>query len=109
MAQICEQCGKKIGIFSDSYISIGNYRVLCYGCAEPIKSDLKLLYSTRTLIEFNECKKRILENSTGKFDEKVLVYIKKYIDEFNPDKDNKFEKREHESSQDTDYAVDFVY
>lgn len=96
MAQICEQCGKKIGVFSNDYISIGNYRVLCYDCTKPIRSDLSLLYSTRTLIEFNECRKRILENSMGNFNEEVLAHLVEYIDEFKPNKNEELKQIELE-------------
>ena len=59
MAQVCEQCGKKIGVFSNSYLSIGDDCVLCYGCVERIKSDFISLYRVNNLEEFNAIKKRI--------------------------------------------------
>ena len=85
MAQLCAQCGKKIGVFSNSYISIGEEDVLCYGCAEPIKTDLISLYTTKEISSFKQKKKRILDNSAGIFKEKVFNDIKRIVDMRDPD------------------------
>ena len=79
MAQICVQCGKKIGVFSNSYLSIGDDYVLCYGCLEPIKSDFISLYRVDNFDEFNAIKKRILEYSIKNYNKKVNGEIQKHL------------------------------
>lgn len=73
------QCGKKIGVFSNSYISIGDDKVLCYGCAEPIISDIIALYSMDSIETFNLTKKKIIEYSIKSYNEKVNEQITEYI------------------------------
>ena len=98
MAQICEQCGKKIGVFSNDYISIGDEHILCYGCAEPIKTDLISLYNVKTIEEFNVLKAKIIENSTNNYNETVITDIKKYIDKYQQKITNKSNEKEMEES-----------
>jgi len=82
MAQVCAQCGKKIGVFSNSYLSIADDYVLCYGCVERIKSDFISLYSVDNFEEFNAIKKRILEYSTKNYNKKVNEEIQKYLNDY---------------------------
>ncbi len=98
MAQICKQCGKRIGVFSNDYISISDEYILCYGCAEPIKTDLTSLYSIKSLSEFNECKGRILKNSIGNFNETVLECIKRRIDKYDPRSGDEIEQNMDDAS-----------
>ncbi len=98
MAQTCEQCGKKIGVFSNDYISIGDEHILCYSCAEPIKTDLVSLYSVKTIEEFNVLKTKIIENSTNNYNETVLTDIKKYVDKYQQKVTNKANEKEIEES-----------
>lgn len=79
MTQTCEQCGKKIGVFSNDYISIGDEHILCYNCAEPIRKDIISLYSIKSIEEFNTLEAKILENSINNYKETVLADIKEYI------------------------------
>lgn len=98
MAQICEQCGKKFGVFSNDYISIGDEHILCYGCAKPIKTDLISLYNVKTIEEFNVLKAKIIENSTNNYNETVITNIKKYIDKYQQKITNKANEKEIEES-----------
>jgi len=82
MAQVCAQCGKKIGVFSNSYLSIADDYVLCYDCVERIKSDFISLYSVDNFEEFNAIKKRILEYSTKNYNKKVNEEIQKYLNDY---------------------------
>ena len=81
MAQVCEKCGKKVGVFSGG-LDLKEGRILCNECANPIREDLStLLYSANGLSVFNELKTNIINKSRDIYDEKVLNDIICIIEE----------------------------
>ena len=81
MPQICEKCGKKVGVFSGG-LDLKEGRIMCNECASPIREELSsLLYSANGLEVFNELKNTILEKSEKLYDEKIQNDIVSIINE----------------------------
>lgn len=92
MDQICAKCGKKIGAFSNDYITLSYERILCNVCAEPIKSNLFKIFEQKDIGEFEELKSAILNECTKNYDELIINDIRKRIDSV-------FEKLNNESNE----------
>lgn len=83
MANICEKCGKKVGVFSCG-LDLKEGRIICNECASPIRDELSsILYSVNGLEVFNELKTSIIEKSEKLYDEKIRKDIERIINEKN--------------------------
>lgn len=81
MAQICEQCGKKVGMLSNFPMELCEDRILCYTCAEPIDSKLNNLTFMKTKIEFDLLKSEILEKCNELYNDAITKDIENKIEE----------------------------
>lgn len=67
MAQTCEKCGKKVGVFSTG-LDLKEGRVLCNECASPIQDEmLSLLNNSNDLEAFNVLKNKENKNEQESF------------------------------------------
>jgi len=79
MTNICEQCGKKIGVFSNSPFKLSDDRVLCFECASKIWYSLDNLYYLDEE-EFNSSKDNILKICRESYKEEITEVIEKKIE-----------------------------
>lgn len=80
MAQICEKCGKKVGMLSNEPMELSEDRILCYTCAEPISSKLNNLHYMKTKVEFDLLKDEILEKCNELYNDTITKDIEKKIE-----------------------------
>lgn len=79
MAQICEQCGKKVGMLSNYPMKLIDDRILCDTCAKPISNKLDKLCLIETKVEFNLLKDEILKECSKNYKDTVIKDIEKKI------------------------------
>lgn len=77
MAQICEKCGKKVGVFSNDPLNLSEDRILCFDCASAIRDDLDNLYYVKSIEEFTLLKNEILNKSKNLYNEEITKDIEK--------------------------------
>ena len=77
MAQICEKCGKKVGVFSNDPLNLSEDRILCFDCASAIRDDLNNLYYVKSIEEFTLLKNEILNKSKNLYNEEITKDIEK--------------------------------
>lgn len=80
MASICAKCGRKIGAFSLPPLKLAYDEILCNECAEVISPEIRGLYGAKTIEEFDEIKKALLEKSRDNFEEPICKAIKGLTD-----------------------------
>lgn len=82
MAQICEKCGKKIGMLSNESLELSDKRVLCFNCFKPIRNQLDHLLYINTKTEFDLLKNDILRKCHELYDDIVTNDIEKKLIQF---------------------------
>ena len=71
LAQVCEKCGKKVGMFSNDPLAIGKERVLCWECAEIIRDDINSLYYIKNEADFQFIQNTIMQKCQEMFNEDI--------------------------------------
>lgn len=79
MAQICINCGQKIGAFDNEPLVLSKNRVLCCNCYGGLKVKLKKLYYVDTIEEFSLLKKEILDECNARFNNEITKDVEDAI------------------------------
>lgn len=80
MAQICEQCGKKVGMLSNYPMDLSDDKILCFACAEPIQSKMENLRYKKSKVEFDLLKTEILEKCHELYKDSIIQEIENKIE-----------------------------
>lgn len=82
MANVCINCGKKIGVFAmESPYELCDGQLLCAKCADAIWRDIKNLYYSNDEKAFLAAKKDILEKSKSMYNDETVMAITQKIDQ----------------------------
>ena len=98
MYRICIKCGKRISMFSNDPMEIGD-AVMCYGCAKPIANDINDLYYLKSSKEFEEAKTKILKKSEQFYSSEVINCLAKEIDDIYNDIKHEFKEKAQNNSE----------
>ena len=72
MAKLCEHCGKANNNFLADPLELGNGKILCHTCAQPISDDMYQLYYAKTKTEFFQRGNTIIEKSKALYSENIV-------------------------------------
>lgn len=75
----CTCCGKLNNAFKGDPLYLEDDKILCFGCAEPIRDELNRMYDAKTKEELDSLANSIMEKSKLIFDEEVTNYISLYV------------------------------
>lgn len=80
MANVCMNCGKKIGTFSmESPFEVSNGIFLCAKCANPIRHKIGNLYGLKSESEFATAKNEIILRCQSSYSDTVVTAIEQRI------------------------------